>query len=694
MGPGGSMDAVTLRLKVIETPTEWVLLCESPEGGLSCRVQAPFDDAGLTQALHGLETSILRSSAKLVMRRGGTSPERTVREFGQRLTEVLLAGDARVIYDRCRVRARQQQVPVQILVSTDGPNVSQIPWEFAVDPDRPDDFLALRFPLARSPLVAAPIEPLAIEPPLRVLGVQSRPQDRPQLDTDAEQERISNAFSTRPDLVDVTWLHGDSWQHLSDALHQPWHVLHFVGHGGFSEELESGYLELSDENGQALRVSATDIGHAIANCPQLRLVVINACESATTGSAGVFASTAAKLMREGIPAVVAMQYEITDPAALAFSAAFYEGVAEGMPVDRAVTRARESLKVTLGSLEWVTPVLFLASHETRIFRVAGAAPPPVVAPVKEPEPVVPSEPPAPDLPVLRPVDTSHPLGPCPAAAVNSDGLVAVAGSDGVVRVWSPASRRELSLCTPPAGAEPTLVAWTPWRRYVATANRDGTVVLWDLEREVEQQVIRPGWQRTDALAISADGRWIATAGGDRTIAVYGMEGDLARRFEVPAVPGRGLYGGTGALGPIAFGPTGRRLVVASGDGTVCELDVHGTIHQVWPHPRQVAGIAVKEDRLATCLTDGRLRLWFWDGRLAYRAAGTSPTTSLAFAPDGQHLVAVGNDRRLVVCRSDGHEVAEALLAGRPVGAGVTAEHVVTVTDQGVVERWALPAGRG
>jgi hypothetical protein len=108
----------------------------------------------------------------------------------------------------------------------------------------------------------------------------------------------------------------------------------------------------------------------------------------------------------------------------------------------------------------------------------------------------------------------------------------------------------------------------------------------------------------------------------------------------------------------------------------------------------VAGIAVNEEQLATCLTDGRLRLWFWDGRLAYRAAGTSPTTSLAFAPDGRHLVAVGNDRRLLVCRSDGHDVAEALLVGRPAGAGVTAEHVVTVTDQGVVERWALPAGRG
>src|SRR4029453_4093333 len=40
-----------------------------------------------------------------------------------------------------------------------------------------------------------------------------------------------------------------------------------------------------------------------------------------------------------------------------------------VPVDRAVTLARESVKMTFRSLEWATPVLFLASDETRVFAV-------------------------------------------------------------------------------------------------------------------------------------------------------------------------------------------------------------------------------------------------------------------------------------------------------------------------------------
>ena len=171
----------------------------------------------------------------------------------------------------------------------------------------------------------------------------------------------------------MTWLEGDRWSDLSEALGQGgWHILHFIGHGGFDAETDSGFLELSDDDGAALPVGATRIGRAAARSGDLRLVVLNACESASTGGAGAFSSTAAKFMQEGIPAVVAMQYEITDPAALAFAAGFYESLARGNPVDHAVTKAREIVRVSQNSLEWATPVLFLASDESRLFDVTEA----------------------------------------------------------------------------------------------------------------------------------------------------------------------------------------------------------------------------------------------------------------------------------------------------------------------------------
>jgi len=63
-----------------------------------------------------------------------------------------------------------------------------------------------------------------------------------------------------------------------------------------------------------------------------------------------------------------MQYEITDDAAIEFSRDFYEAVAEGMPVDAAVTAARRTVSIS-SKLEWGSPVLYMRSKDGRIFDI-------------------------------------------------------------------------------------------------------------------------------------------------------------------------------------------------------------------------------------------------------------------------------------------------------------------------------------
>ena len=512
------MNDVVLKLNLVETSTEWILMCESPSGGVTTRVPLPFTQDELSSALHEVETSIIRSYSKVLTRRTA-SPEKTALQFGGRLAEVLLSDDTRVLFEECRRMARAQGGRMRVLLETDGATVSQIPWEFAVDPRVKDDYLALRISFARHLRVSAPVPALAVKPPLRVLGVHAHPSDRPELDAAAEQESVAALGSVSSDLVQVTWLKGDRWSDLSDALSQGgWHILHFIGHGGYDEELGSGFLELSDDQGAALRVGAARIGAVAAQTGDLRLVVLNACESATSG-AGAFSSTAAKLMREGIPAVVAMQYEITDPAALAFAAGFYETLARGTAVDQAVTKGREIVRITQNSLEWATPVLFLASDEAQLFDVqasktedgawdttlieklpkaAPAPTPPAVAPTPAPEPVRRSAPATPPpkraehhLPAIEQLSATEPLAPCRQIVLGPGDLVAMACTDGSVRAWSLRRSDWASRCLLPRGIQPTALSWSPWPRHVASAQDDGTVVVWDLEKEVPLHVLRP-----------------------------------------------------------------------------------------------------------------------------------------------------------------------------------------------------------
>ncbi len=103
----------------------------------------------------------------------------------------------------------------------------------------------------------------------------------------------------------------------------------------------------------------------------LRLAFLNSCEGARGSEGDAFSSTAATLVRRGVPAVVAMQYEITDEAAIEFSRDFYEAISDGLPVDAAVAEARTAVS-TKSALEWGTPVLYMRSPDGGIFDMRRA----------------------------------------------------------------------------------------------------------------------------------------------------------------------------------------------------------------------------------------------------------------------------------------------------------------------------------
>ncbi|MFE1825086.1 hypothetical protein [Streptomyces yangpuensis] len=86
-----------------------------------------------------------------------------------------------------------QDIHLRILLRTNGPNLSRIPWEFLVDPTR-DDCLALRVPVVRYLRLMDPVPPLPLTLPLRVLGISAQPHDLPALEGKREGEQISRAL--------------------------------------------------------------------------------------------------------------------------------------------------------------------------------------------------------------------------------------------------------------------------------------------------------------------------------------------------------------------------------------------------------------------------------------------------------------------------------------------------------------------
>jgi hypothetical protein len=137
---------------------------------------------------------------------------------------------------------------------------------------------------------------------------------------------------------------------------------------------EEGLIAFAEERtGRRHLLRSRDLARLLDGHRYLRLAFLNSCEGARGSEGDPFSGTAATLVRRGIPAVVAMQYQITDKAAIEFSSAFYESLADGLPVDAAVTEARVAVSMD-SMLEWGTPVLYMRSPDGRLFEISTPAP--------------------------------------------------------------------------------------------------------------------------------------------------------------------------------------------------------------------------------------------------------------------------------------------------------------------------------
>jgi hypothetical protein len=349
-----------------------VALLRSPAGEAHATMRFPYDDLILQVRLQALEIALLRSGGG--RRRLAGPEEQSVLEFGRDLFDALVSGEVRSRFDVSRTEAKRQGKALRIKLRFDSPALAAIPWEFMYDV-RGAEYLALSTstPLVRYIELPNAIEPLLVTGPLRILGMVASPNDLASLDVDRERLRIQDATKDLQarGLVEIHWLERATWRDLQQALRrEKWHVFHFVGHGGFDPSTDEGLIALVDDDGGAFRLPATELARLLGDHQPLRLTVLNACEGARGSSHDLFSSTAATVVRRGTPAVVAMQYEITDRAAIEFSRSFYEAIADGLPVDVALAEARKSVSVAISNtLEWGTPVLFMRSADGILFKI-------------------------------------------------------------------------------------------------------------------------------------------------------------------------------------------------------------------------------------------------------------------------------------------------------------------------------------
>jgi hypothetical protein len=263
-------------------------------------------------------------------------------------------------------RSIQAQLPGQprlrILLDIQPKELRGIPWEMLYDPWR-KQFVGYRDGITLVRYVglaqARPLSP--VTGGLRVLVVIAQPQGLQGLDSAAERSLIESAFKGRPEEISLEFVGGKVSQ-IRPALAKDPDVLHFISHG-YVDETIGPCLLLEQENGDLLQATQLVIENqllaALPLNPRLRLIVLNGCQTSQEPSHAGFDSLAYALARQ-IDSVVAMQYPVSDRNAQAFAGALYRNLAISMPLDVAVTSARQELirdSTAEDVWDWLAPVL-------------------------------------------------------------------------------------------------------------------------------------------------------------------------------------------------------------------------------------------------------------------------------------------------------------------------------------------------
>ncbi|KAF7334743.1 WD-REPEATS-REGION domain-containing protein [Mycena sanguinolenta] len=309
-------------------------------------------------------------------------------------------------------------------------------------------------------------------------------------------------------------------------------------------------------------------------------------------------------------------------------------------------------------------------------------------------------------------------------AFSTDGKQIVSGSnDSTVRLWDAENGAPVGKPLKGHTDLVTSVVFSPDGKHIVSGSHDMTVRLWDAEHEAPLRMPLEGHTNWVAsVAFSPDGRQIVSGSGDRTVRLWDAKSG--------APVGKPLEGHTESVASVAFSPDGKHIVSGSNDGTVCLWDAESGAQLGKPlkgYTDWVISVAFSSDgkQIVSSFCDKTVCLWnaecgaplgkpleghtSWDRTIClWDAANGTPVgkpleghtdwvTSVAFSPNGKHIVSGSSDRTVRIWDAGNGAPVGQTLEGHTNWVGSVAfspdgKHIVSGSNDGTVCLWDAESG--
>jgi hypothetical protein len=288
-------------------------------------------------------------------------------------------------YRQASVAAQSEGVTlrVRLFVGPSAAVLHALRWEAIRDPQDGSPLLTDENIVFSRYLSSLDWRPVGLRPKsaLRAMAMVASPSDvgdfggdrqLAPVDVDSEVARANEGLSGLPTRV----VAGDgeaTERRLFEELREGCDILYLACHGYVAAG--EPVLLLEDAEGHGVPVRGAAIVERIRELVRVpRLVVLASCQSAGDGEdahsddGGALAALGPRLAEAGVPAVVAMQGNVSMATVGRFMPVFFRELQRDGQIDRAMAAARGTVR---DRYDWWVPVLFMRLRSGRIWYVPG-----------------------------------------------------------------------------------------------------------------------------------------------------------------------------------------------------------------------------------------------------------------------------------------------------------------------------------
>jgi hypothetical protein len=306
------------------------------------------------------------------------------RAYGEALGRALFAGAVGEAYRQARVAAQSQGVTlrVRLFVGPSAATLHAVRWETMRDAEDGSPLLTDEGVVFSRYLASNDWRPVMLRPKsqLRALVLVASPddvgtfsdRDLAPLDVEQEVARAQEGLSPLPARI-LSEQGEPTQERLFEELRDGCDILYIVCHGYLAASEPVLLLEDAKGGGAPVRgIELVERLRDLVNMP--RLVVLASCQSAGEGDTtrsddgGVLAALGPRLAEAGVPAVIAMQGNVSMMTLSRLMPVFFRELQRDGQVDRALAAARGGV---LDRPDWWTPSLFMRLRSGRIWYMPG-----------------------------------------------------------------------------------------------------------------------------------------------------------------------------------------------------------------------------------------------------------------------------------------------------------------------------------